>query len=83
VVFCGVNFPISYIPTYLQPISYGLPLTYGVISLRDAMAGASVLDLLPNMIIIAFIGALMLMIAYALFWIFEIIARKKGTLDIF
>jgi ABC-2 type transport system permease protein len=83
VLFCGVNFPVSYLPEFLQPISYCLPLTYGISALRDAMAGASLANLLPDLILILLIGMAMLLISFAMLRKFEKLARQKGTLDMF
>lgn len=83
VLFCGVNFPVSYLPEFLQPFSLCLPLTYGIRGLRDAMAGASTASLLPEVLMILLIGMAMLLIAYAMLRRFEKLARQKGTLDLF
>lgn len=34
---CGLFFPVSMLPVFLQPLSYALPLTYGVDILKDAI----------------------------------------------
>lgn len=84
-LFCGVNFPVTDLPEYLQPISYAIPMTYGTDAARAAVEGAGVLDsevagLLCNELIVA--GAAIL-IGYFMMIAFERIARKKGTLEMF
>jgi len=37
VFLCGLFFPISNLPIWLQPLSYGLPLTYGADFLHEAI----------------------------------------------
>ncbi len=54
-IFCGVNFPVSDLPKPLQYISYAFPLTYGVDAGRNAIAGATLIDiasLLGKMLIV-------------------------------
>ncbi len=43
IFLCGLFFPIAMLPEWLQPISYALPLTYGVDVLHSAFGGASTL----------------------------------------
>ncbi len=82
-ILCGVNFPVSELPAFLRPLSYLLPLTYGVEGLRKAVSGASVFDLGPILIIMIALGVLALLMANWMFHIFETMARKRGTLDMF
>jgi len=46
IFLCGLFFPISALPLFLQPLSYVLPLTYGVDVLQSAFGGQNVLPLL-------------------------------------
>jgi len=82
-IFCGVNFPIEQLPGFLQPISYVLPLTYGVRALSLAVGGAGVLSLLPSLIIMASLGLAMVLIGMIMFTLFEKKARDNGALEIF
>ncbi|MDW5562047.1 MAG: ABC transporter permease [Methanomassiliicoccus sp.] len=82
-VFCGVNFPIDQLPSFLQPISYVLPLSYGVRSLSLAVSGSNVLSILPSLIAMVVIGFIMILIGMAMFYVFEKMARSKGTTEIF
>ncbi|QLA15024.1 ABC transporter permease [Desulfolutivibrio sulfoxidireducens] len=38
---CGLFFPVAKLPALVRPLSYALPLTYGVDALRGAMTGVS------------------------------------------
>lgn len=55
-LFCGVFFPISVLPSWLQFVSYLLPVTYALRALRGALTGgASLADLTPDLgILLAF-----------------------------
>lgn len=80
-IFCGVNFPVSLLPQVLQPVSYIFPLTYGISAGRLTIAGATLTDvslLLGQMLIAGFIA---MFIGYALFRLFENMARKSGKLE--
>lgn len=41
---CGLFFPISRVPMLLQPLSYALPLTYGVDAIRGAVTGMNTMS---------------------------------------
>jgi ABC-2 type transport system permease protein len=82
-IFCGVNFPVSQLPTFLQPISYALPMTYGIDSLRMAVDGASLLQVAPSIVAMLVIGLIMMIAGYLMFDTFEKMARKKGATELF
>lgn len=82
-LLCGVNFPISYIPGWLQPASYAFPLTYGVQAVRDVAAGAGLADVSFLVAVMLGLGVLFFAAAYALFDFFERQALKRGSLDMF
>lgn len=44
VFLCGLFFPVNDLPIVLQPLSYALPVTYGVDLLRRAALGEGVLN---------------------------------------
>lgn len=80
-IFCGVNFPVTALPAALQPISLIFPLTYGINAGRLAVAGKTLMDvslLLGQMLIVGFIA---MFVGYALFRLFENMARKSGKLE--
>jgi ABC-2 type transport system permease protein len=82
-LLCGVNFPISYLPGWLQPASYALPLTYGVDAVRQVAAGAGLVDVSVQIAVMLGIGTLFYLLAYGLFTYFEKLALKHGSLDVF
>jgi len=82
-VLCGVNFPVSSLPSPLQVVSYSLPMTYGVDALREAVAGAGLLSIGGELAIAAFIGSVMIALSYWMFRWFEKLARERGTTDMF
>ena len=52
IFLCGLFFPISQLPLYLRPISYILPLTYGVDILRAAVIKGNMLSLWTDFLIL-------------------------------
>jgi ABC-2 type transport system permease protein len=45
IFLCGLFFPIAALPLFLRPLSYLLPLTYGVDILHGAIHGENILPL--------------------------------------
>jgi len=82
-LLCGVNFPVSYLPTYLQPLSYAIPMTYGTEAARMAVEGASLGELSGLLGAEALVGFTVMIAGYLMFRWFEHLARSKGTLDRF
>ncbi len=82
-LLCGVNFPISYLPDWLQPASYVLPLTYGVQAVREVATGATLGEVSGLIGAMLLIGIAFYVLAYLLFNYFEKLALKMGSLDVF
>jgi ABC-2 type transport system permease protein len=53
IFLCGLFFPISDLPLFLRPISYLLPVTYGVDILRGAVNRANTMPLALDFLVIA------------------------------
>lgn len=45
IFLCGLFFPITMLPSFLQPVSYALPLTYGVDVLHGVFGGSHTMSL--------------------------------------
>lgn len=82
-LLCGVNFPVSYLPTWIQPVSYAIPMTYGTEAARMAVSGSNTLDIGWLLIAEAAVGVVAILIGYLMFHHFEKIARAKGTMERF
>jgi len=52
VFLCGLFFPINSLPFFLKPLSYALPLTYGVDLLHGAVRGASAMPVALDLLIL-------------------------------
>ncbi len=53
VFLCGLFFPISNLPAFLQPLSYLFPLTYGADALHGAVHGGHTLPLGASLLVLA------------------------------
>ncbi|MDN5356885.1 MAG: ABC transporter permease [Candidatus Methanomethylophilaceae archaeon] len=82
-LICGVNFPISYLPEWLQLFSYGMPLTYAVEATRSAVDGSALAVMAEPLLVMVSLGIVYLIAAWFVFGFFEKISRKRGSLDSF
>ncbi len=82
-LFCGVNFPVSYLPEFLQPISYAIPLTYATDAARAAVSGAGLDAVAGNIGAMLVVMMVAIFVGYIMMLGFEYLARKKGTLEMF
>jgi len=80
---CGVNFPVSVLPAWLQPISYVIPMTYGTIAARAAVQGSNLIELAPVLLSEIACGVGSVIVGYLLFVGFESLARRRGTFEEF
>lgn len=53
IFLCGLFFPVASLPVILQPVSYMLPLTYGVDILHGSIHGQHMFPILMNFFILA------------------------------
>lgn len=80
---CGVNFPVSYLPAFLQPVSAAIPMTYGVAAARMSVTGSGLGGIAGLLALDALVGAVAMLVGYGLMVRFERIARKRGSLERF
>ncbi len=82
-VVCGVNVPIEELPTWVQTISRGLPLTHGIEAARDAVAGADLATIGHLLLVEAAIGVVYLIAGIVLLHVFELESRRTASLETF
>jgi ABC-2 type transport system permease protein len=81
-IFCGVNVPLDDLPGWMSTAAQGLPVTHAVEAGREIVAGAafdSVAGLLATELAI---GVAYLVLGLALLRYFELVARKRATIDL-
>ena len=80
-IFCGITFPVSVLPGWMQGVAKWLPQTYIIHGIRNAaLSGADFQTLLPDLSALAGFGALWLAIGYLLFNFMERRARQTGAI---
>jgi ABC-2 type transport system permease protein len=81
-IFSGANVTLGALPGWVQAISSALPLTRGIAAARLLVGGASLSEAAPLLWGELGIGVLYSLLGYALFTIFEIEAKRRGTLEL-
>ncbi|HXQ35785.1 MAG TPA: ABC transporter permease [Anaerolineales bacterium] len=80
-IFCGITFPISLLPGWMQSFAMWLPPTYLIHGMRAAaFSNAGVTELLPDLIPLASFGVVWLVIGYFVFLWMERRARRTGAI---
>lgn len=82
-LICGVNFPLSYLPEWVQHIASVLPLTYGVEAMRSASDGAALASISGDLSIMLVLGSFYFAVSVAMFRAFERLARRDGAFEMF
>ena len=82
-LFSGANVPLQDLPGWMQIISSVLPLTRGIQAARELVAGASLTEISPLLWGELTVGLVYFVLGYFLFKGFEIIAKRRGTLEVF
>jgi len=77
----GVYYEVDVLPGWLQPVSVISPATYTLRSIRAALLeGASLAELMPNILLLAGIGVVLIPAGFAVFSLAERWAKRKGKL---
>lgn len=80
-IFCGITFPITLLPGWMQGVANWMPQTYMMHGIRAAaLANASLSDLAPDITALVGFGVFYLVLGFLLFTWTERRARRKGTL---
>ena len=80
-IFCGITFPISLLPGWMQSIAKWLPQTYLIHGMRlAAFSNAQIPQLAPDLIPLLLFGTGWLLIGYFTFIWMERRARRTGAI---
>ncbi len=82
-IFSGANIPIAQLPVWVQAISYALPLTRGIAAARLLVGGAGLLEVTPLLLGELGVGLVYFFAGNILFAVFEVVAKRRGTLEVF
>lgn len=80
-IFCGITFPISILPTWMQPIAAWLPQTYIIHAMRSAALSTDGFSAIAgDLKLLALFGVFWLTVGYLLFNWMERRARRTGAI---
>jgi ABC-2 type transport system permease protein len=80
-IFCGITYPISVLPAWMQGVASVLPLTYAIRDIRAVLlAGATLADIQADLIVLAAFALIMPLIGYLIFYGTERRSRRTGDL---
>lgn len=80
-VFCGITFPISLLPGWMQTIAQWMPQTYLIHGMRAAaFSNASLAELWPDLQPLLLFGVFWLTLGYTTFQWMERRARRTGAI---
>lgn len=80
-IFCGVTFPVSVMPGWMQSFAVVLPQTYMMHGMRAAaLANATLADLVPDLVALLGFGAFWMAAGYLIFNWMERRARRTGAI---
>jgi ABC-2 type transport system permease protein len=80
-IFCGITFPISLLPGWMQSIAKWLPQTYLIHGMRAAaFSEAGLAELAPDLIPLLLFGTFWLISGYSTFLWMERRARRTGAI---
>jgi ABC-2 type transport system permease protein len=80
-IFCGITFPISLLPGWMQSIAKWMPQTYLIHGMRAAaFSNAGITELLPDLIPLLLFGTFWLVVGYSTFLWMERRARRTGAI---
>ena len=82
-IFSGANVRLDQLPAWVQVTSSVLPLTRGISAARLLVQGASLTEVLPLLLGELAVGLVYALLGYLLFAVFEVEAKKRGTLEVF
>lgn len=80
-IFCGITFPISLLPGWMQSVARWLPQTYLIHGMRAAaFSNAGIRELAPDIIPLLLFGTFWLIVGYFTFLWMERRARRTGAI---
>jgi len=80
-IFCGMTYPVSVLPTWMQQVAAFLPLTYAIRDIRAAILNnATIGDLASDLRSLLLFAIALPILGYLAFCLTERLARRAGTL---
>jgi len=82
-VFCGMTYPISVLPAWMQSISRVLPLTHSIEAARAVVAGAGWAEVGTNLQYLLVSGVALLILGLATFGYTQRFIKQTGALGLY
>src|SRR5688572_20029548 len=80
-IFCGITFPVSLLPGWMQSVAQWMPQTYLIHGMRAAaFSNAGIRELAPDLIPLLLFGTFWLVVGYFTFLWMERRARRTGAI---
>lgn len=80
-IFCGMTYPISVLPRWMQAVSRALPLTYSIdLVRRVGLSGARFADISRDFAILAGFAAVLFALGCGAFLAVDRVVKRTGTL---
>lgn len=81
-IFCGITYPVSVLPGWMQEAAWWMPPTHIINGMRKAaLANASFTDLMPELVPLFWFGVFWLAAGYIVFNWMERRARRTGAIS--
>jgi ABC-2 type transport system permease protein len=80
-VLCGVNIPLEAMPGFLQITGRALPLTHGLLAIRQVIDGASYTQVAPLVGLEVLVGLIYATLAWLVFRKRLMDTRRTGRLE--
>ena len=80
-IFSGANIPLATMPDWMQTISLLLPMTRGIAAARALISGVSIETVAPLLAGEFVIGTIYVFLGFQLFRWFEIVAKRRCSLE--
>ena len=83
-LFCGIFFPVTSLPIFMQYISWCIPLTYSIMAVQEVVVfGATLSQVLNYVFILIGLTVFYFILGYLILCRIENIARRRGVLQTF
>ncbi len=82
-VFCGMTYPISVLPLWMQGVSQGIPLTHAINATRTVIAGGNWPAVASDVTFLTVSGAVLLAAGFASFALAQRVAQRQGSLSFY
>jgi ABC-2 type transport system permease protein len=81
-ILCGINFPVTSLPPFIQSVSNIIPVTNGLLAIRAIISGSSYLNVLPLIGKEILIATIFGVLAWFCFGYRLFVLRRGGNMEL-